>query len=327
MNVVVAGSLGYDYIMDFPGRFSDRIMPDNIHKISLSFLVDKLNKNFGGTAGNIAYNLKLLGINPLILSSAGNDFSPYKKYLQKLGIDTNYISVFKEVTTGSYFCVTDREDNQIGAFYAGAAAFDEKLSIGTVGDTISFAIIAPTSPAAMKKFVGQCQKGRVPYLYDPAFQIGSFSKEELIAGISQAAILIGNDYEIDLIQQKTGFTKKQMLNKVPIVVTTLGSKGSVIESNAPSPPLHKRGKGELVTQIFIKPAKPKNTSDPTGAGDAYRAGFLAGFLRGFDLKTCGQMGSVAAVYTVEKYGTQTHKYSIQAFYQRYYFNYKQKLLL
>ena len=311
--------------MDFPGLFADRIMPDKIHKISLSFLVDKLTKNFGGTAGNIAYNLKLLGVNPLTLASAGNDFAPYRKYLQQLNISTNYIKEVTDVTTGSYFVVTDQEDNQIGAFYTGAVNFDEKLSLTNIRDTVSFVVVAPTTPAAMKKFVGECQKLKLPYLYDPAFQIDNFSKEELMTGVSHAAILIGNDYEIDLIQQKTGLTKKQLLNKAGIVVTTLGSKGSLIEYNPTPPPLKLRGGEEGL--LTIQSAKPKNTSDPTGAGDAYRAGFLAGFLRNFDLHTCGQMGAVAAVYTVEKYGTQTHMYTVKDFCKRYVQNFGEKLVL
>ncbi|KKS51497.1 MAG: Adenosine kinase, partial [Candidatus Gottesmanbacteria bacterium GW2011_GWA1_42_26] len=282
MNIVVTGSLGFDYIMDFPGRFADRIMPDKIHKISLSFLVDKLTKNFGGTAGNIAYNLKLLDTNPLILAAAGNDFAPYKIHLHKFKIETKLIKEVTKVATGSYFVVTDQEDNQIGAFYTGAVNFDEKLSLTKIKDKFdeklsltkikdkaSFVVIAPTTPPAMKKFVLECQKLKLPYLYDPAFQIGNFSKAELIAGISQATILIGNDYEIDLILKKTGLSKKQLLKQVPIIITTLGSKGSLIEYNptpaSPAgrlPPLKLRGGEEGL--LTIQPAKPKNTSDPTG---------------------------------------------------------------
>lgn len=340
MNIVVTGSLGFDYIMDFPGRFADRIMPDKIHKISLSFLVDKLNKNFGGTAGNIAYNLKLLGTNPFILATAGNDFAPYREYFKKLDISTEYIQEVSDVTTGSYFVVTDQEDNQIGSFYRGAVAYDGKLSLlsfrrleggeipnGLSQDrgislrppanrddkNISFVVIAPTEPAAMAGFVDQCQKQNLRYLYDPAFQIDNFSKQELINGISHAAILIGNDYEIELIEKKTGLAHEDLINLVPILITTLANKGSLVETKS--------------KKYEIPPARPANTSDPTGAGDAYRAGFLAGFLRGFNLKTCGQMGSVAAVYTVEKYGTQTHSYSLEEFCKRYQENFDEKLKL
>lgn len=327
MNVVVTGSLGYDYIMDFPGRFADRIMADNIHKISLSFLVDKLSKQFGGTAGNIAYTLKLLGVEPFILSAAGNDFAPYKKFLISKRISTTHIKEYKDVSTGSYFVITDKDDNQIGSFYAGAMKYAKELSL-TPGD---FVVIAPNDPKAMKQYVKECRKNNFSYLYDPAFQIGNFTADELREGIEGAKILIGNDYEIDLIQDKLGITHEDLRVCGPIVVTTLGPKGSVIETRYES--------------IGIKPAKPKNTSDPTGAGDAYRAGFLAGYLRalnsrpgleagalrpglsGDDLQVCGQMGSVAAVYTVEQYGTQTHSFTKKEFCARYRENCGQAITL
>lgn len=311
MNVVVTGSLSFDYIMDFSGRFADRIMPDKIHKISLSFLVETLNKQFGGTAGNIAYTLKLLGIDPTILAPAGNDFREYQKHLVSHKVSTKMIAVHKDVRTSSYFVVTDTDDNQIGSFYIGAMKYAKNLSIikGTsltcrdVPCTCNFVVISPTDPAAMKRYVRECRKRLLPYMYDPAFQIGNFSAEELRQGIIGAQILIGNDYEIALIEQKLGITHEELIVMVPVLITTLGSKGSIIETRKES--------------IHVKPAKPKNTSDPTGAGDAYRAGFIAGHLRGLSLKECGQMGSVAAVYTVEKYGTQTHMFTKKEFIKRY----------
>ena len=321
VNVVVTGSLGYDYIMDFPGRFADRIMADNIHKISLSFLVDKLSKQFGGTAGNIAYTLKLFGVEPFILSAAGNDFAPYKKFLISKRISTTHIKEYKDVSTGSYFVITDKDDNQIGSFYAGAMKYAKELSLALKGLTLSgkvrpyenFIVIAPNDPTAMKQYVKDCRKKSLPYLYDPAFQIDNFTPDELREGIEGAKILIGNDYEIDLIQDKLGITHEDLRVCGPIVITTLGPKGSIVETRYES--------------IGIKPAKPKNTSDPTGAGDAYRAGFLAGYLRKFDLGVCGQMGSVAAVYTVEQYGTQTHSFTNKEFIARYRENYGQAITL
>jgi len=301
MNVVVTGSLSYDFIMDFSGRFADRIMPDKIHKISLSFIVDTLNKQFGGTAVNQAYTLKLLGMEPLIVTAAGNDFEEYFKFLKKHKIPIAGISVFKDEPCSSYHVVTDTDDNQIGSFYIGASRYNDRLKIPNNAD---FVIIGPTDPKAMIQYVNQC-KGK-KYLYDPAFQIGNFSAEELRAGISNAEILIGNDYEIALMKRKVDIS-------VPILVTTLGSKGSVIETKKES--------------IYIKPAKPKNVSDPTGAGDAYRAGFIAGYLRGLSLQACGQMGSVAAVYTVEKYGTQTHTFTKKEFISRYKKNFGQTVIL
>ena len=308
MQIIVTGTLGYDYIMDFAGRFADRIMPDKIHKISLSFLVDKLSKNFGGTAGNIAYSLKLLGENPLIVAPAGDDFGPYAVFLKKHSVDTRGIKIYPKEMTGSYFVVTDKEDNQIGSFYSGATRHAKELTVSGA----AFALIAPTQPEAMKKYVLECKKDKIPYLYDPAFQIDSFSKEELREGITGAEIFIGNDYEIALVEQKLGISHEELRTMVPVLITTLGSKGSIVETRNES--------------IHIRPAKPKKITDPTGAGDAYRSGFLAGFLHKLPLVVCGQMGSVAAVYSVETYGTATHYYTREAFNKRYKENYGKSLL-
>lgn len=300
MDVIVTGSLGYDYIMDFPGRFADRIMPDKIHKLSLSFLVDKLTKQYGGTGANIAYTLKLLGVEPLLLACAGDDFDAYKKHLESHKISTKGISVHQGSTTSSYFVITDQDDNQIGSFYVGAMKYAKELSLP---HDKNFVVIAPTDPTAMKKYVKECQALKLPYLYDPAFQIATFSDDQVKEGIEGAALLIGNDYEISLMENRLEISHEELLAMAPVVITTLGAKGSIIETRKES--------------IHIKPAKPKDTSDPTGAGDAFRAGFLAGYLRKFDLPTCGRMGSVAAVYTVETYGTQTHTFTKKEFIARY----------
>ncbi len=311
MNCIVIGSLGFDYIMDFPGKFSDRIMMDKTHKISLSFLVDKLNKQFGGTAGNIAYSLKLLGVDPFILSSAGNDFGPYEEFLKKNLMETKYIKQVTDVVTGSYFVVTDQEDNQIGSFYGGAIKYAHELDIP---DNLSdFVIISSTTPEAMNKAVNQCIQRKIKFMYDPAFQIGGLSIDDLKAGIAGCQIFIGNDYEIALVEKKFNIDHRTLVGMVQILITTLGASGSIIET-----------KDE---KIDIKPAKATEVLDPTGAGDAFRGGFMAGYLRGYDLKTCGQMGSIAAVYTVERYGTMTHKITQDEFLSRYKQNYSVALNL
>ncbi len=328
MQVIVTGSLGYDYIMDFPGRFADRIMPEKIHKLSLSFLVDKLTKQFGGVAGNIAYTLKLLEVDPLVVACAGNDFTLYKKHLMKHQIRTSQIKEYKDESCSLYSVVTDQDDNQIGSYFVGVMKHAKELSIADVTDVTAsqgtslrgkevpfknFVVIAPTDPTAMKKYVKECRSLKLPYLYDPAFQIATFSPDELKEGIEGATILIGNDYEIALIEDRTEISHEKLLTMTPVVITTLGAKGSIIETTKDS--------------IHVKPAKPKNTSDPTGAGDAYRAGFLAGYLRKFDLLTCGRMGSVAAVYTVETYGTQTHTFTQKEFCKRYEENFGSSITL
>lgn len=313
MGVIVTGTLGFDYIMNFSGRFADRIMPDKIHQLSLSFLVDTLHKQFGGTAGNIAYTLKLLGVEPRLLAPAGNDFGPYRDFLRSCKISVSDISMHDDVATSAYFVMTDQGDNQIGSFYVGATKYAKNLKISKTKPKPSFAILAPTDPAAMRQYIAECQKTNIPYLYDPAFQIGSFSPSELKNGIEGAEILIGNDYEIALIERKLDITHEELIVMVPILITTLANKGSIIETRREA--------------IHVKPAKPVNTSDPTGAGDAYRAGFVAGYLAKHDLKVCGQIGSVAAVYTVEQYGTQTHTFTKKEFIARYKENFGQSVPL
>ena len=316
MKEIVTGSLGYDYIMNFNGRFRDRIMPDKLHQISLSFLADKLTRNLGGTAGNLAYTLQLLGAEPYIVSTAGNDFADYQSFLEKHGLSTEGITVVDTEPCGSYHVITDNDDNQIGAFYTGATRFNKDLSLVPPGaDTESlFVVIGPNDPEAMKRYIASAKEHGLRYLYDPAFQIDNFTPEELTDAIQSAELVIGNDYEIALIEQKLGISHEEFILMGPkAIITTLGGKGSIIETRHEA--------------IHIHPAKAKRVSDPTGAGDAYRGGFLAGYIRGFDLSTCGQMGSVAAVYTVEKYGTVTHHYTKEEFQKRYEENYSAPLLL
>jgi adenosine kinase len=316
MNIIVTGTLGYDYIMDFSGLFAERIIPERIDKLSLSFLVDKMTKNFGGTAGNIAYNLKMLGIDPVLLSSAGNDFDPYLKFLTAQKIDTSQISIHQDVATSSYFVVSDRDHNQIGSFYVGATKYAIKLPLAEMIDKSSqdqFVVISPTDPKAMIKYVSICRNKKIPYLFDPAFQIATFSIPELKESIGDAQILIGNDYEISLIESKLEISHEDLRFMVPILITTLGGKGSIIETAKES--------------IHVKPITQCKVVDPTGAGDAYRAGFLTGFAKGLDLKKCGQMGSVAAVYAVENNGTINHKYNFTDFCKRYQEDFNEPLSL
>ncbi len=313
--IVVTGSLAFDFIMNFPGKFADNIMPDKIHQLNLSFLAEKLNKNFGGTAGNIAYNLALTGNKPVILSSAGKDFDPYAGFLTRAGVDCSGICVLKNEFTSNYFVVVDKSDNQIGGFYAGAMTNDTKLSLpDKLLKTTKMVIISPTQPKAMLKFAGQCRKKKIPYMFDPGMQLPRLTDKQLVEGVLGAKILIGNDYEIALIQKRLRLSARQLLSKVNILITTLGEKGSEILSGAE-------------TAYRIKAAKPKCICDPVGAGDAYRAGFIAGLMRGFDLDLCGMMGATCAVYTVEQYGTTTHRFTKQQFCDRLYKNFGKKIAL
>lgn len=311
--IIVTGSLAFDSIFNFAGKFKDHIMPEKIHTLNLSFLTNKLNKNFGGTAGNIAYNLALIGEQPTILATAGKDFLVYKKFLNQAQVNTQYIKIYKNDFTSHYFALVDKLDNQIGGFYSGAMEKASQLSLITIKEKINFVVISPTIPKAILNYVSECQQLKIPYLFDPGMQLPRLTKSELGKGISRAKILIGNDYEISLMQKKLGWNKKQILSKIKILITTLAEKGSIIET-----------KNQL---IKIKSAKAKKVIDPVGAGDAYRAGFLAGFIKKYDLKTCGQMGALTAVYTVEKYGTTTHHFTKKQFCDRYKENFNRRLKL
>jgi len=299
--VLVTGSLAYDVIMDFPGKFSDHIDPTKIHILNLSFLVDTLKKQQGGTAGNISYNLALLEIPVSILGSVGEDFDEYHRFLQKAGVDVSSIKVIKNEQTSQAFITTDKADNQITSFYPGSMKNNASLKIADLLQKPGFVVISPNDPKAMVNFALECQKLNIPYMFDPGMQLPRLTDQDLITGIKEAKILIGNDYEIGMIK------KRLKKIEVEILITTLGEKGSEI--------LTKKG------LIRIQAARPKSVIDPTGAGDAYRAGFLSGYLQGLDLNECGQMGSIAACYSVEKYGTTTHSFTIAEFKQRYQENY------
>jgi adenosine kinase len=309
MNIIVTGSLAYDQIMNFPEPFIDHIMPDKLHLLSVSFLVTHLHKNYGGTSGNIAYTLGLLGKNPIILASAGKDAEDYKVMLEKNGAITDFMNIVTDDYTGSFVVITDVKDCQIAGFYPGAMQHDVELSCGEVlskkniNKEEAFLVIAPTVPEAMVKNVAEAQMGGIRYLYSPAQQIPRLSKEDLTRGITGAEIVIGNDYEIALIEQKTEMTKEQMLEHAKIIVTTLGDRGSMIEQKDKQ-------------NIMIGVAKPKEVKDPTGSGDAFIAGFLSAYLDKLSLVECGQFGATAAVYVVERYGTTGHSYSLDVFENR-----------
>jgi len=311
--ILVTGSLAFDFIMNFPGRFSDNILPEKIHTLNLSFSVKTLRRERGGCAANIAYNLALLGEKPAILGVLGRDGRRYKNWLKKRGIDVFLIQIIKSKGTASAFIMTDSVDNQITGFYPGPMVENKKLKIENCKLKINLVIIAPNEPKAMINFTKECQKLSLPYLFDPGMQLPKLSKKDLEMGIRRAKIIVGNDYEIGLIMSKLKTQNSKLKLKSQIWITTLGARGSMIEY---------QGK-----KIKVKAAKPKTIADPTGAGDAYRAGFIFGYLHGYDLKTAGQIGSVCAVYTVEKYGTTTHRFTKKEFQTRYQENFSEEMKL
>jgi len=308
--ILVSGSLVYDRIMDFPGFFKDHILPDKIHILNVSFLINGLKEGFGGTAGNIAYNLSLLGLRPKLLGIAGEDFGKYANWLKKQNIDLSQVKTVKGELTANAYIMADKSDNQITAFYPGPV----DTNYCQVAKKYSNAIIAIVSPDAkerMLEYVKIYKANQVPYILDPGQQITCLTGSELKRAINGAKVLIGNDYEIHLTKKKTGCNIGKLRSMVEILIITKGAKGSEI---------YKDGK-----KIKIPSAKPKNDCDPTGAGDAYRAGLIKGLIEGWPLEKTGRLAGLVSVYTVEKYGTQTHGFSMSGLRKRYRENFGEEL--
>lgn len=313
MSILISGSLAYDYIMDFPDSFKNHILPEQLHILNVCFVIEKMKKNIGGCATNIAYTTQLLNGKPLIVGPVGNDGDELLKFFKSKKIDTTYVPKSKELMTSSAYITTDKDDNQIIAYYNGAADEASNLHISDIKTKPSLAIISPTKKDAMLKHAKECYDLKIPFCFDPSHQLTAFSDKELAMTIGQAKFYIGNDYELKLTQEKTGWDTNELLNHVETVIITLGEKGSVI-----------RTKEET---IEIAPCPVSSVDDPTGAGDAYRGGFFVGYNNGFDLKTCGQIASVAAAYAVEHYGTINHGYTMEEFEKRYKNTYNEHINL
>ncbi len=290
MPIAISASLAYDHIMNFPDSFKNHIMPEQVHILNVCFMVDRLDKTRGGTAANIGFFIKKLGSEPLIISALGKDGQEYLDYFKKNGINTDYIKQDEEKLTASAYITTDVDDNQITAFFNGPLDLAKEINIRDLKD-INLVLISPTHRDVMIKHLKECQEEEIKAVFDPGQQITAFNSMELKKMISQSHFVIGNDYEIKLLQEKTGWEAKEILQNAEVMITTLGGHGSIISTRS----------GEIV-EVGVCPVK--SCDDPTGAGDAYRAGFFTGYELGYNWKTCGQMGATAAAYAVEEYGTQ-----------------------
>jgi adenosine kinase len=305
VTVAVTGSMAFDYIMSFPGRFVDHILPDQIEILSVSFLVDSMRRERGGCGGNISYNLALLGQHPLLMATVGQDAPEYVAWLRDQGVDTSGVLQLPDDFTASFFVSTDRDNNQIASFYTGAMAKANRISFkDNHPGTIELAIISPNDPGAMVKYARECQELNIPYIYDPSQQIPRLTPPELVEGIKGAKILIVNDYEFGMIKKQTELSTDQLQKLVEVVVVTQGERGSTVRTNA--------GKWEIPC------VSPRRVADPTGVGDAYRAGFITGMRQGLPWEIVGRMGSLAAAYVLEEHGTQRHSYTLDNFCRRYY---------
>ncbi len=305
MSVIVTGSVAYDNIMDFPGYFKDHIMPEKLHVLNLSFLVDTLKRQRGGVAANIAYTMALLGAPPAVFGSVGaNDWNEYAEWMHKHGIDTRFVHVEPDEFTATCYITTDRDNNQITGFYTGAMAYDKQRSLTSVPrEEMDLVIIGPTEPEPIVRFTQECQEMGVPYVYSPIWQIIRMSGEDIAQGVRGAKVVVANDYEYELIKDKTGLSHKDITEHAEIVVMTKGEHGSVIMT--------------ADEVIAIPPARVREIVDPVGAGDAYLGGLVYALQAGMDVNRAGRVASLAAVYAIEQYGTQAHVYTRDEFAQRY----------
>ncbi|TAL28703.1 MAG: carbohydrate kinase family protein [Nitrospirae bacterium] len=303
MNIYISGSMAYDRIMDFPGKFADHILPDKIHILNVCFTVNGMVEKFGGTAGNVAYSLSLLNENPLILATIGKDYTSYFDWLKKSNISLEGIKVINEEFTAGAYITTDHSDNQITGFNPGAMKYQAEYRLSKTNPEKSIMLIAPGNLPDMKGYAKECRSKDIPYICDPGQSLTQWDKDSLIDWLGGAKMLITNDYELEMVMSMTGKSKKELLGLTETIITTLGEKGSLISTSG--------------SDIPVPPAKADNVVDPTGAGDAFRAGLIKGLAMGKDMKTSAKIGSVAAVYAVEKYGTQEHHYTYHDFVQRY----------
>lgn len=301
--ILLSGSLAFDYIMNFPGYFEDHILPDKIHVLNVSFLVESLDRQRGGVAGNIAYNLGLLQQPCRVVGSVGNDFDDYAEALEALGVDLSGIWRIDDEVTASAFITTDRSDNQITGFFPGAMSRAAEISVLEQLEGVRLGVISPTAPDAMERHARELKEAGVPYLYDPGQQIISLSASAIREGIDGAYILACNDYELAMVEEKIGLDREQIVEDVPVVVVTLGELGSTIYAEG--------------DEFEIPSVQAWSVDDPTGAGDGYRAGLIAGYLNGLSWEVAGRVAATAATYVVEQKGTQAHSYTLDEFVERF----------
>lgn len=299
---IVTGSIAYDYLMTFPGAFTELLLPEHLSRLSLSFLVDEMEKRRGGCAPNIAYTLALLGEQPRLMGTAGQDFGEYRSWLEAAGVNTSLVKDVPDKFTASFFCSTDRNNNQIASFYAGAMAEADTLSFRTAG-AVDLVIISPNDPKAMVQYAEECRAMGLRYIFDPGQQCARMEGDELRAGLVGANVVISNDYEFELIRDKTGLDVDALLEQSEAVIVTKGKDGSSIHTAA--------------GQIDVPAVPEHRVADPTGVGDAFRGGLMKGLAVGADWETCGRLGSVAATYALEHVGGQSHAYSLDEFRARY----------
>jgi adenosine kinase len=307
MKIGVAGSVGLDHLMTFSGKFTDSFVAGSLEKVSLSFLVDSLDVRRGGCAANICYGMGVLGLNPVLIAAVGKDWADYEAWLSRHGVDTSHALVSTSLYTAHFMVTTDDDLNQIASFFPGAMSEARNIELGPIMEKtgrFDMVVISPDDPQAMLHHSDVCRKEGIPFAADPSQQMARMSGEEIKLLIDGASYLFLNEYELALAMQKTGWSDREILEHVKIRVVTLGSKGAKVESAA----------GEFV-QVGVP--KEKSKTDPTGVGDSFRSGFIAGLAWGLSHERCAQLGSLIATYVIETMGTQEYRFSSAEFLARF----------
>jgi adenosine kinase len=301
--VVVSASIAFDYLMSFGGSLADHLLPEKTHVISVSFLVESMRKQRGGVGGNICYNLALLGAQPTLLGAVGSDFGPYRAEMERMRIDLSHVLEFDDHLTASAFMIADMKSNQIASFYPGPSEESVAIDARPLGDAARFSLLGATGPETMRKHTLELGQSNGRLIYDPAFQIIILNEDDLKAGIDAAWCVIGNDYEFAMIERKTGLSIDAIAERCELVVVTYGEKGSELRMNG--------------CCVRVPAAPTLGVKDPTGAGDAYRAGLIKGLLLEQELEIVGRIAGLTAVHAVEHFGPQEHVYTVDEFVERF----------
>ena len=302
MTALICGSAAYDNIMVFEDSFKNHILPDKIHILNVAFLVPRLRREFGGCATNIAYNMKLLGDDPLPMATVGQDFAPYADWLGRKGVRQDHIRVLDDVFTAQAFITTDLDDNQITAFHPGAMNFSETNKISDA-DGVSIGMVSPDGRTGMIEHAEQFAEAGIPFFFDPGQGLPMFDGDDLKRFIEQCTWVTVNDYEWQLLKDRTGWDVADVTSRTEALIVTRGGEGSLIHA--------KDGVHEIPT------ASPKSVEDPTGCGDAYRAGLMHGLLNELDWDTTGRIASLMGAIKIERHGTQNHSFTVDEFKERF----------
>jgi len=298
-HALICGSFAFDNILVFHDKFKNHILPDKVHILNVAFLVPTMRREFGGTAGNIAYNLKLLGGSPLAMGMVGTDFGPYAQWMDRHGLSRTYVKEAPEHFTAQAFITTDEDDNQITAFHPGAMGEAHRQRVDDVSEDIAWGIVSPDGKDAMVQHAAQLKARAIPFIFDPGQGLPMFSGDELLEVVDEAAVLAVNDYEWQMVQEKTGHTAEDLAERVETLIVTRGGEGS--DFYTPTGKIH------------VDAVKPETIADPTGCGDAFRAGILYGLTHGLDWQTTARIASTMGAYKIEKSGPQNHAFTLDQF--------------